>query len=104
MFLSSLNFFGGQYYGNDLDFSISLDAQKNNLVQDICQISYKSRNLVIDVGWYPEDLEITNESHFKIFIIKNNDWHNPCNLYKVYQLDNLKAKIEEIIKSQFGVE
>lgn len=97
MLLSSLNFLDGKYQGNDLDFGVPLENQKFNLVQDICQISYEGKNIVIDIGWHPIDFEINANSHFKIYVVRDYDWSAPYKVYKVFQLEQLRSKLKEIV-------
>ena len=95
MFLKELNFFGGIYRGNtEFSFDKALEEQLVELTEDICQIEYKEKNSIIDIGWYPKYAEITNHSHFKIYIIQNSDWDNPIKVYYCYDIPKLKETIE----------
>ena len=98
MTIKELNLFGGSYYGNTyLKLNIPLEDQRECLTEDICQIEYKEKNSVIDIGWYPNYAEITNDSHFKVYIIQNSDWENPIAAYSCYDISELKSIIEMAI-------
>ncbi|WP_375562030.1 hypothetical protein ACE193_05640 [Bernardetia sp. OM2101] len=95
MTIKELNLFGGIYYGNTyLNLTIPLEEQQECLTEDICQIEYKEKNSLIDIGWYPEYAEITKDSHFKIYIIQNSDWDNPIAVYSCYDISKLKETIK----------
>lgn len=64
--------------------------------QDLLQISHKTKNLLLDVGWYPEG---DPTGSYGIELIKNEDWENPvedivCTELKelIKQLDNIFMK------------
>ncbi|WP_368651011.1 hypothetical protein AB1M41_07280 [Bacillus inaquosorum] len=64
--------------------------------QDLLQISHKTKNLLLDVGWYPEG---DSTGSYGIELIKNGDWENPvedivCTELKelIKQLDNIFMK------------
>ncbi|WP_338812845.1 hypothetical protein V9L05_15945 [Bernardetia sp. Wsw4-3y2] len=100
MFLKDLNFLGGIYRGNtELRFDKPLEEQLIELTQDICQIEYKEKNSIIDVGWFPIDMTITNNSHFKVYVIQNSNWENPITVYSCYDIGNLKNSIQEAINN-----
>lgn len=95
MTIKQLNLFGGSYYGNTyLNLNIPLEEQLECLTEDICQIEYKEKNSIIDIGWYPEYAKITDDSHFKVYIIQNSDWVNPIAVYFCYNITELKETIE----------
>lgn len=85
---------------SDIDFTIPIEVQKDLLVQDICQIKY-SNDHIIDVGWYPEDQSIYDDSCFKVYLVKGCDWENPINIINVKSLVLLKEvlinQIEKMI-------
>ncbi|WP_049627548.1 hypothetical protein [Bacillus sp. JFL15] len=50
------------------------DAWLFDFNQDLLQISHKTKNLLLDVGWYPEG---DPTGSYGIELIKNEDWENP---------------------------
>ncbi|AMA54117.1 hypothetical protein [Bacillus inaquosorum] len=72
------------------------DAWLFDFNQDLLQISHKTKNLLLDVGWYPEG---DPSGSYGIELIKNEDWENPledimCTELKelITQLDNIFMK------------
>ncbi|MGM0949762.1 MAG: hypothetical protein ACQEWT_13150 [Bacillota bacterium] len=72
------------------------DAWLFDFNQDLLQISHKTKNLLLDVGWYPEG---DPTGSYGIELIKNEDWENPiedimCRELKelIKQLDNIFMK------------
>ncbi|MBK4204732.1 hypothetical protein EGI09_12500 [Bacillus subtilis] len=72
------------------------DAWLFDFNQDLLQISHKTKNLLLDVGWYPEG---DPTGSYGIELIKNEDWENPvedimCTELKelIKQLDNIFMK------------
>ncbi|MDQ0929534.1 hypothetical protein [Bacillus atrophaeus] len=72
------------------------DAWLFDFNQDLLQISHKTKNLLLDVGWYPDG---DPTGSYGIELIKNEDWENPvedimCTELKelIKQLDNIFMK------------
>ncbi|MEG7282936.1 hypothetical protein [Bacillus sp. 0909A] len=72
------------------------DAWLFDFNQDLLQISHKTKNLLLDVGWYPDG---DPTGSYGIELIKNKDWENPledimCTELKelIKQLDNIFMK------------
>ncbi|MCY7759486.1 hypothetical protein P8833_17880 [Bacillus inaquosorum] len=76
------------------------DAWLFDFNQDLLHISHKTKNLLLDVGWYPEG-DLTG--CYGIELIKNEDWENPvedimCTELKelIKQLDNIFWHVRDI--------
>ncbi|MEC1672763.1 hypothetical protein [Bacillus mojavensis] len=72
------------------------DAWLFDFNQDLLQVSHKTKNLLLDVGWYPDG---DPTGSYGIELIKNEDWENPledimCTELKelIKQLDNIFMK------------
>ncbi len=91
----NLNFSPGsvEYNNSDLDFSIPIKDQLDNLQEDLFQAVFYDQ-YVIDVGWYPS--EKINGS-FKLVVIKEYDWENPLVEKKCKSFDKLNQIMEELI-------
>ncbi|MFK7746821.1 MAG: hypothetical protein AB8B65_00385 [Kordia sp.] len=96
---SNINFREGKLSNTNavLLLDVPLEDQKYNLFEDILQITYTSKNLkyVIDIGWYFEDFEISEDSFFWVQIILNEDWSNLIFDKKTNNINELKNLIEE---------
>ncbi|MCY7918128.1 MULTISPECIES: hypothetical protein [Bacillus] len=64
------------------------DAWLFDFNQDLLQISHKTKNLLLDVGWYPEG---DPTGSYGIELIKNGDWENPVE-------DIICTELKELIK------
>ncbi|MBL3647838.1 MULTISPECIES: hypothetical protein [Bacillus] len=64
------------------------DAWLFDFNQDLLQISHKTKNLLLDVGWYPEG---DPTGSYGIELIKNGDWENPVE-------DIMCTELKELIK------
>lgn len=64
------------------------DAWLFDFNQDLLQISHKTKNLLLDVGWYPEG---DPTGSYGIELIKNEDWENPLE-------DIMCTKRKELLK------
>lgn len=64
------------------------DAWLFDFNQDLLQISHKTKNLLLDVGWYPEG---DPAGSYGIELIKNEDWENPLE-------DIMCTELKELIK------
>lgn len=67
--------------------------------QNMAQIESKSKNLLIDIGWYP-DSEIDGEFLLQMLPIKYGecDWLHPIVEFKTRSLQQLILKTEELTK------
>ncbi len=66
-----------------------------HFTEDILQLRHKSRNIVIDMGWYP-DIEPTG--NYRIVAIKDEDWETPLDRFESRSKEEITAKIEQLIK------
>ncbi|MCY8471988.1 MULTISPECIES: hypothetical protein [Bacillus] len=69
------------------------DAWLFDFNQDLLQISHKTKNLLLDVGWYPEGDPTGN---YGIELIKNEDWENPLEDIMCTELKELIAQLDHI--------
>ncbi|MGG1246357.1 hypothetical protein [Bacillus spizizenii] len=69
------------------------DAWLFDFNQDLLQISHKTKNLLIDVGWYPEG---DPTGSYGIELIKNEDWENPLEDIMCTELKELIAQLDHI--------
>ncbi|WP_156735464.1 hypothetical protein [Bacillus velezensis] len=67
------------------------DAWLFDFNQDLLQISHKTKNLLVDVGWYPEGDAI---GCYGIELIKNEDWENPLE-------DIMCTELKELLKQLY---
>ncbi|MEH0157207.1 hypothetical protein V6R21_24050 [Limibacter armeniacum] len=83
-----------------LSLEKDLHSQLFELTEDILQVYYNSDNqdYCIDIGWYPENFEITDNSYFRVRIIRNEDWEKL--IYDEYakSISGLKDLIQDAIK------
>lgn len=81
------------------------------LKEDLIQINFENKNIVIDVGWYPE---FDPKGSFTIKVIQDSNWEKPLfekktknveELYKILneevnKIDNLENLILESIRDE----
>lgn len=67
--------------------------------QNMTQIESKNKELLIDIGWYP-DSEINGEFLLQMLPIKDGEceWFNPIVEFRTRSLKKLISKLEELIK------
>jgi hypothetical protein len=65
-----------------------------DLSQDLLQIQSVQRDIIIDLGWYPDH---DPNGEYKIFVIKNLDWENPLITYASRSKDEIVSKIERLL-------
>jgi hypothetical protein len=80
MITQEFDFKEGNILKNDLDIAYQedvLNSGKENfyLKEDLLQVHYANRNILLDVGWYGSPNN--TEGNFIVFLIKNNEWDNP---------------------------
>ena len=98
---SKINFLNGKLSTNEavLLLDIPLENQKYNLFEDILQVSYEIQKseYCIDIGWYFEDFEISENSFFLVKVIVDENWSNLLYNKKTKDLNELMNLIEEAI-------
>ena len=96
-----INFKNGIISNNSVKIfeNVLLKNQTFNLTQDIVQIYYvvENKEYTIDLGWYPEDFEVTEESYFWIRIIEDDIWDNILFERKCTDIQELISNMEEAI-------
>lgn len=65
--------------------------------QDLLQISHKTKNLLLDVGWYPEG---DPTGSYGIELIKNEDWENPVEDIVCIELKELIKQLDNIFMKE----
>lgn len=65
--------------------------------QDLLQISHKTKNLLLDVGWYPEG---DPTGSYGIELIKNEDWENPVEYIVCTELKELIKQLDNIFMKE----
>ncbi|APH66459.1 hypothetical protein BN2127_JRS7_00587 [Bacillus subtilis] len=65
--------------------------------QDLLQISHKTKNLLLDVGWYPEG---DPAGSYGIELIKNEDWGNPVEDIVCIELKELIKQLDNIFMKE----
>lgn len=66
-----------------------------HFTEDILQLRHKERNIIIDLGWYP-DIEPTG--NYRVVAVKDEDWENPIDRFESRSKEEITAKIEQLIK------
>lgn len=79
-----------KYDNFNIDFTIPLKGQEDNLLEDLLQIEFPN-NYLLDVGWYPE---YKIEGQFVLTLIKNLDWQHPVYRHSCVLQDDLKKSYE----------
>ena len=80
MLAAEINWNDGQvrYWNLDLvDLSRSLEAQADELTEDLAQVVYPG-GMLLDIGWYPS---MAVDGNFVVTVIRNEDWESP--IFKV---------------------
>ena len=70
--------------------------------QDLLQIKYERRGILIDLGWTPE---ADPEGSYELTILENEDWDNPLYHYESKSKDDIVKKINYWLKKvscEFG--
>lgn len=67
---------------------------KDNLTEDLLQISFSNEKYIVDVGWYPE---FDENGQFTVLLIHNLDWQKPLRLEKVKTIKDLINAINKSI-------
>ena len=83
------------YCSWEIDEFIPLCRQLWELRQDLIQVEYKNRNLIIDVGWYPD---FNPEGQFVIQVIKNQDWEQPVLRREAFSVEESKVCVAELVE------
>ncbi|WP_438420787.1 hypothetical protein [Bacillus siamensis] len=73
------------------------DAWLFDFNQDLLQISHKAKNLLLDVGWYPEG---DPTGSYGIELIKNGDWENPLEDIMCTGLKELTTQLDHIFMKE----
>ncbi|WP_352426626.1 hypothetical protein [Bacillus sp. FSL K6-2865] len=73
------------------------DAWLFDFNQDLLQISRKTKNLLLDVGWYPEG---DPTGSYGIELIKNEDWGNPLEDIMCTELKELLKQLDLIFMKE----
>ncbi|MEW4059191.1 hypothetical protein Q0N99_07750 [Bacillus siamensis] len=73
------------------------DAWLFDFNQDLLQISHKTKNLLLDVGWYPEG---DPTGSYGIELIKNEDWENPLEDIMCTELKELLKQLDLIFMKE----
>ncbi|MCZ4247734.1 hypothetical protein O2313_09390 [Bacillus amyloliquefaciens] len=73
------------------------DAWLFDFNQDLLQVSYKTKNLLLDVGWYPEG---DPTGSYGIELIKNEDWVNPIEDIMCSELKDLITQLDHIFMKE----
>ena len=86
----------------DLDLNKSIDSQINLLKEDLAQVHF-GKNIVLDLGWYPE---FNPRGQFGLVIVKlanledpGNDWANPILELRFRDLTNFVQKLNQGIEA-----
>lgn len=87
--------FNGKILYNELSMlneNLALQAQVFSLSEDLLQVESVDKELLLDVGWYPEfDLD----GFFKVVVIKKYDWENPIFDKKILDISSLESVLRE---------
>ncbi|MCC2931188.1 hypothetical protein [Bacillus sp. LBG-1-113] len=75
------------------------DAWLFDFNQDLLQISHKTKNLLLDVGWYPDG---DPTGSYGIELIKNEDWDNPLEDVRCSKIIELSFILESIFVKEIN--
>lgn len=73
------------------------DAWLFDFNQDLLQVSHKTKNLLLDVGWYPEG---DPTGSYGIELIKKEDWVNPIEDIMCSELKDLITQLDLIFMKE----
>ncbi len=92
----NINLKGARVTYNDfeIDEEVSLGEQRDQLKEDMLQISFPD-NIILDIGWYPE-FDLCGS--FKIVVIKDFDWSDPIFYRQTRDLKILKKYFDLGVK------
>lgn len=62
--------------------------------QDMLNIKHCKKDILVDVGWYPEN---DPNGEYKISVIKNNEWEIPTEVHKCKKNDELVEFIDKCL-------
>ena len=74
----------------DEDFSL------NSLTEDLLQLEFKNKDIVVDLGWYGDSGK--NQGTFKIYVIKGSDWENQIKVHESKHQKIITQQLELILK------
>lgn len=66
-----------------------------HFTEDILQLKHKQRNIIIDLGWYPD---IDPNGNYRVVAVSNEDWENPIDRFESRSKKEITNKIEYLIK------
>ena len=86
----------GKITYQDLDISIDkpLQDQLFSLKEDLLQISFEAKKIIIDLGWYPE-FDINGE--FVIKVIRKFNWENPIFEEKTQSIEDVYKILGDLV-------
>lgn len=67
-----------------------------DLSEDLLQIKFIEKNIVLDVGWYKYNSK--GNGYFKICLVKNQNWENILTYKKCRKINVLKKLIDDFIQ------
>ncbi|QJC90390.1 hypothetical protein K1Y82_18210 [Bacillus inaquosorum] len=77
------------------------DAWLFDFNQDLLQISHKTKNLLLDIGWYPEG---DPTGCYGIELIKIEDWENPVEDVRSSKISELSLILDSIFVKEINNE
>jgi len=81
-------------WGLDIDDGSSLEAQIDELREDLGQVEYENDQL-IDIGWHPS---FDVNGSFKVYVIdQSRDWDSPVFKAEAKSLEDLKVVIKQAV-------
>ena len=63
--------------------------------QDMLQLKFERRELLVDLGWYP-DADINGT--FRLVVIKHTEWEDPLEVFESRSKKEIVEKIEIILE------
>lgn len=78
-FPSDCRIINHDFYTYDPAKSFNEKHSLNYLNEDLLQCSFPEDDIIIDLGWYGDVL--SNKGEFRIYIIKNENWEIPFNVF-----------------------
>jgi hypothetical protein len=75
------------------------DILWNNFTEDLLQIKNKHKNIILDLGWYPE---MNPSGNYCIKLIKDNNWTKPLINIKNKRKDKIVKTIEDILSNSIN--
>lgn len=69
-----------------------------NFTEDILQITHRHKDIIIDLGWYPD---MDPKGNFRLVLIKDKDWQNPIETFETRGVEEVRNKIDDFLSTAY---